>query len=151
MSLIDQINQDLILAQKSKNEIAVSTLRMAISNFHNARIAKGAELTEEDVIAELIKDGKRHKESIAAFVGANRQDLADKEKAELEVLSKYLPEQISEEEINVAVDEAILKTNPAGPADMGKVMSAVMARVGKSADGSVVSSIVREKLTAPKA
>lgn len=146
MSILDQINQDLITAQKSKDEIAVSTLRMAISNFHNARIAKGADLTEEDVIAELIKDGKRHKESIAAFVGANRQELADKEKAELEVLSKYLPEQISEEEIKKAVDDAISEVKPTGPGDMGKVMSAVMSKVGMRADGSVVSSIVKEKL-----
>lgn len=147
MAIFDQLNEDLIFAQKAKDEVAVSTLRMAISSLKNARIAKGADLTDDDVVAELAKDAKRHKESINAFAQADRQELADKEQAELDILSKYLPAQISEEEIKGAVDAAIAEVKPAGIADMGKVMSAVMGKVGKSADGSVVSSLVREKLS----
>ncbi|HSX18836.1 MAG TPA: GatB/YqeY domain-containing protein [Candidatus Saccharimonadales bacterium] len=148
MSLLDQLNADLISAQKAKDEVATSTLRMAISNLKNARIAKGGDLTDDDSIAELVKDAKRHKESIAVFTNAGRLELATKEKAELDVLSKYLPEQISEDEIKKAVDEAVSEVKPGGVADMGKVMSVVMSKVGRGADGSVVSSLVREKLSA---
>lgn len=147
MSILDQINQDLVTAQKSKNEIEVSTLRMAIANLNNAKIAKGADLNDEDTVAELLKDAKRHKESIAAFEGGNRTDLAQKEKAELEILARYLPAQLSEEEIKKTIDEVVSQINPTGLADMGKVMSAVMAKIGKSADGSTVSSLVKEKLS----
>ncbi len=147
MALLDTLQQDLNLAMKGHNEVATSTLRMAISNLKNARIAKGSDLDDTDVILELSKDAKRHKESIAAFESAGRAELAQKEKAELEVLSKYLPEQISEEEIKRAVDEAIAKLEPTGISDMGRVMAAVFSKLGKTADGSIVSSFVREKLS----
>src|SRR5579872_3479863 len=137
MSIFDQLNSDLVTAQKAKEETAVSTLRMAISNLKNARIAKGSDLTDDDVIAELQKDAKRHKESITIFSNAGRSELADKEKAELDIISKYLPAQLSEGEIRKAVDEVVLQLNPSGIGDMGKVMSAVISKVGKSADGSV--------------
>src|SRR3989344_8567422 len=133
MAIFDQLNTDLISAQKEKNEVAVSTLRMVIANLKNARIAKGEDLNDDDVFSELAKDAKRHKESIAAFGQASRQDLVDKEQAELDVLSKYLPQQMGEEEIRAAVDAAISQVNPTGMPDMGKVMSAVMAKVGMGA------------------
>lgn len=145
--LFDQLQQDLIVAQKARDEVATSTLRMAISNLKNARIAKGEDLTEDDVVAELSKDAKRHKESVAAFEGAGRAELAQKEKAELVVLSKYLPAQISDAQMTTAVDMAISEVNPAGMGDMGKVMAAVMVKVGKTADGSLVSAMVKERLS----
>lgn len=147
MALLDTLQQDLNQALKDRNEVATSTLRMAISNLKNARIAKGADLVDDDVILELSKDAKRHKESIAAFESAGRAELAQKEKAELDVLAKYLPAQISETEIKRVVDEAISALNPAGISDMGRVMAAVMAKLGKTADGSQVSSIVSERLS----
>lgn len=147
MAIFDQLNEDLVSAQKEKNEVAVSTLRMVIANIKNARIAKGEDLSDDDVLSELAKDAKRHKESITAFGQASRQDLVDKEQAELDVLSKYLPEQMGEDEIKAAVEAAISEVNPTGMSDMGKVMSAVMAKVGKSADGGLVSGIVKEKLS----
>lgn len=95
--LTDRLQEDLNHALKDRNEVAVSTIRMALSNLGNARIAKGAELTDDDALRELSKDAKRHKESIAAFEAGGRGDLAEKEKRELEVLSKYLPEAFSDE------------------------------------------------------
>lgn len=147
MPVIDQLTEDLNKALKGKDEVASSTLRMAIANLTNARIAKGSDLTDEEAIEELGRDAKRHKESIAAFESGGRPDLSDKEKAELEVLSRYLPEQLSEDDITKVVDEVVSQVNPSGPADMGKVMSGVMAKLKGQADGSVVSSIVRERLT----
>ena len=144
--LIDQLQEDLNKALKEKDNVAVSALRLMLSNLHNAKIAKGGELTDEDAVAELSKDAKRHKESITAFEQAGRSVLADKEKAELAVILRYLPEQISEEEIKKQVDEAISQIKPAGLLDMGKVMSAVMAKLKGQADGALVSSIVKSKL-----
>ena len=144
--LIDLLQEDLNKALLSKDEVSTSTLRMAISNLKNARIAKGSDLADEEAIGELLKDAKRHKESIAAFEQAGRLELAKKEKAELEVLSKYLPKQMTDEEIRKIVDEAIAEVKPQGPADKGKVMSFVMGKVGRRADGAMVASIVSQKL-----
>lgn len=146
MTLIDKISQDLIEALKSHEEVRVSTLRFLISGLKNARIAKGSDLTDEEVVSEIAKDAKRHRESIDAYVKAERDLLADKEKAELEILLTYLPSQMSEEEVVKIVASTISEVGASGIADMGKVMGAVMAKVKGQADGMVVSKIVKEKL-----
>ena len=148
MAFVDNLSADLNTAIKSKDEVAVSVLRILISNIKNARIAKGSDLTEDEVLGEISKDAKRHKESIEAFKKAAREELADKEAKELEVLEKYLPEQLGRDEVEKVVDEAIAKNNAASISDMGKVMGSVMGELKGQADGNLVSEIVKEKLSA---
>jgi len=146
-SLLDKINHDLVEALKAHDEVRISTLRFLISGIKNARIAKGQDLMDDEVIAEIAKDAKRHKESIDAYEKAGRVELADKEKAELVILQSYLPAQLPEEEISKIVNEIIAKTGASGPSDIGKVMGEVMARVKGQADGTAVSKIVQDKLS----
>ena len=148
MAFVDNLSADLNTVIKSKDEVAVSVLRILISNIKNARIAKGSDLTEDEVLGEISKDAKRHKESIEAFKKAAREELADKEAKELEVLEKYLPEQLGRDEVEKVVDEAIAKNNAASISDMGKVMGSVMGELKGQADGNLVSEIVKEKLSA---
>lgn len=144
--LVEQINKELIESLKAKDEVKVSTLRMLSAAFKNAEIAKGGELTEEEIIGQISKSAKQHKESIAAYEAGGRQDLVDREKEELEILEKYLPKQMNEEEIAKIVVEVIGQTGAIGVSDTGKVIGAVMAKVKGMADGNIVSRIVREKL-----
>ena len=92
------------------------------------------------------KEAKQRRDSIEEFTKAGRQELADKEQKELEILQKYLPEQLSEEEIKKLVDEAISQTGASNISDMGKVMGALMPKIKGKADGSLVSKIVKESL-----
>ena len=147
MSTFLAIKEDVVEALKAHNEVKVSTLRFLISKLENAKIQKGQELTDEELLAEVAKDVKRHRESAVAFRSAGREELAKKEEEELAFLTKYLPQQISEQEVEKAVDAVIAETGATAISDMGRVMSAVMAKVGQSADGSVVSNLVRAKLS----
>ncbi len=146
MVLFKQISADLNEALKAKEEVKVSTLRFLISNLNNAKIAKGDDLTDDEVVNEIRKDAKRHKESISAFETGNRAELAEKEKAELSILIKYLPAQITEAELENMVTEAINVVGAKSLADLGKVIKAVMTSAGNRADGGVVAQIVRSKL-----
>lgn len=146
-NLLDEINQDLITAQKAKEETVVSTLRFLLSSVQNARIEKRGELTDGEVLVQIQKDAKKHKESIEAFEKANRAELAAKEKAELKVLEKYLPEQLGAEQVEKMVDEVIAQIRASSITDMGKVMGQVMAKVGNTADGALVSQLVKQKLS----
>ncbi len=150
-NLLDKVNQDLIIAQKSRDSMAVSTLRLLLADVKNAQIAKGKDLTNEELIDQIQKSAKRHKESIEAYQKGGRADLVNKEKAELELLNKYLPSQLSDEEIAKVVDDVISSSGASGVSDMGRVMGEVMAKVKGRADGNVVSKIVRSRLNvAPK-
>ena len=147
MSLVSTIEDDLNIALKGRDEVTVSTLRLLLSNLHNAKIAKGDELSDDEVIGEIFKDVKRHKESIEAYEKAQRAELASKETKELEILKKYLPVQMDEAQITQIVNEVIAQINPTGLADMGKVMAGVMAKVKGQADGAEVSRIVKASLS----
>lgn len=146
MSLFERIAVELVDAQKSRDQLRVSTLRFMISNLKNARIAKGADLTDEEVVGEIAKDAKRHKESIAAYEKAGRRDLADKEKAELVILDHYLPEQLGEEEVVKVVEASISETGATAMSDMGRVMAKVMLELKGKTDGETVSRIVKQRL-----
>ena len=145
-AILDRLNGDLALAQKARDGVAVSTLRFLISGLHNAAIANGQELTEEELVAGIGKEAKKHKESIDAFGKAGRTDLVDKETKELEVLQRYLPAMLTDEELEKKVDEAIASVGATTAADFGKVMSIVLSGAGPSVDGATVSAIVRRKL-----
>src|SRR3989344_9385541 len=98
-SLIEAINQDLVKSQKNKDETTVSALRLLLSEVHNAKIAKGSELTDEETVKIALKKAKQHRESIDAYKKGGRPDLVAKEQAELAVISKYLPKQLTDVEI----------------------------------------------------
>lgn len=149
MKLLAQIGSDLIKAQKSGDEVKISILRFLLAKIHDAQIAKGKNtpLTDGEIQIEIGREVKRHAESIEAFAKAKRADLAEKERLELEILENYLPGKLSQKEISHKVREAIAQTAATTAADFGKVMAAVMPKVGARAEGSLVAKIVRESLT----
>ncbi|KKR87909.1 MAG: hypothetical protein UU34_C0002G0026 [Candidatus Curtissbacteria bacterium GW2011_GWA1_41_11] len=147
MATLSELEEDLKNSLKAKNAVATSTLRLLISEIKNARIAKGEDLTDEEITSVVQKSAKQHKESIEAFEKANRDELVKQEKAELEVIKKYLPEQITGQEIEKIVDEVISQTGVSTIADMGKIMGGVMGKLKGQADGNLVSEIVKTKLS----
>ena len=149
MSLTNQIQADYQAALKKGESLVVSTLRLLLAAIHDQEIAKrakGEELTEGEVQGAVQKEVKRRKESIAAFEKGDRSDLVEKEKQELAILEKYLPEQMSEEELKKIIAEVVEEVNPQGMKDLGQVMKLVMPRVKGKADGSQVSQLVKEAL-----
>ena len=150
------LQKELKQSMLTRDELKTSVLRMLISTIGYLEIQKampagrqggaGYEATEEDVMASIQKEAKQRRDSIEEFKKAGRQELADKEQKELELLQKYLPEQLSEEEIKKLVDEAISATDAKSLGDMGKLMGALMPKIKGRADGNLVNKIVREKL-----
>ena len=149
MTLKDKIQEDLKQAMLSKAEEKLSTIRMLKSALQYFEIQKGGagyEASDEDVVEVVGREIKKRRESIEMFEKGGRQELADKEKSELEILQTYLPEQLSEEEIRKLVEEAISQTGATTISDMGKVMGFLSPKTKGKADGSLVSTIVKEKL-----
>jgi uncharacterized protein YqeY len=147
MGLIENIEADLKAALKAKEGQVVSTLRMLTAALKNKSIELKKDLKEEEVVAVVKSQVKQLKDSIEAFVEGAREDLAAKAREELEILAKYLPEQMSEEELKKIVDETVKETGAAGKGDMGKVMGAVMGKVKGKADGGDVKRLVEEALS----
>jgi len=145
-ALLSKLENDLIEAQKARDLTRVSTLRFVLSQVHNAKIAKGSELNDQEVEAEIMKEAKRHRESIIAYEAGNRPDLEEKEKAELSVLEGYLPDPLTDEEIENFVKEAIGAVAASGTADIGRVIKAVMSSAGPKADGAKVAAIAQRLL-----
>ena len=146
-NLFSKIQKDLADALKQKDEVKTSTLRLVISEVGNARIAKGEELTDEDITQVISKEAKKRQESITAFKKGERADLAEKEEKELLILKTYLPEPISDEELLKIVDSQIAEVGAKDMKDLVKVMSAVLSKVKGRAEGSAVSAIVKSKLS----
>ncbi len=147
MTLEERVDADLKEALKAKDAIRVSTLRMVKAAIKNLAIEKRAEKMEDkDVIGIISKQIKQHHDSIEQFAKGNRQDLVDKEKAELAILESYLPKQLSAEELKVIVKSTIEKVGAKGRADMGKVMKAAIEEAKGSADGKMLSQMVSEEL-----
>lgn len=148
--LKQKLQEELKQAMLAKDTTTTSVLRMIISAIGYYEIQKGGagyEATNEDVLSVIQKEAKQHRDSIEEFTKANRLDLVDKEKKELELLRKYLPSQMSEEEVKNLVKAAISKTGATSAKDMGKVMGAFMPKIKGKADGGLVSRIVREALS----
>ena len=164
MTLKEKIQENLITALKGKKEIELSALRMvlaAISNKETEKrtktwkekpelkvkeLEKESQLTDEEAIEVISSEIKKRKEAILEFEKGKREDLAKKEKAEMEILGKYLPEQLPEEEIKKLAKETIEKIEAKEPKDMGKVMAELMPKVKGKAEGGLVSKIVKELL-----
>jgi len=145
MSLSEKISEEIIAALKIGNTVVLSTLRMLQAEIKNKEIDKKAALSDEEVLEIIRRQVKTHKESITAFQAGKREDLVAKESEELAILNKYLPQQISSEEIKKVVEEVVGGLQ-ATPTDFGKVMTQVMAKVKGKADGGMVSAIVREAI-----
>ena len=147
MTLEERMDADLKEALKAKDAIRVSTLRMVKAAMKNLAIDKRVEKMEDkDALGIISKQIKQHHDSIEQFIKGNRQDLVDKEKAELAILESYLPEQLSAEELKVIVKSAIEKVGAKGRADMGKVMKAAIEDAKGAADGKMLSQMVSEEL-----
>lgn len=131
---------------KARAELKVSTLRLITSSIKNKEIDERKELDDEGVLAVLTTAAKQRRDSIDQFEKGGRQDLADKEKAELVIIQEYLPQQLSKEEVAAFIREAIAETGAAGAKDMGKVMKALMPKVKGKADGKLVNELVKELL-----
>ena len=142
MTLRDRLQDDLKTAMRSKDETRKSVIRMVRAAIQNEEIGKRAELDDDSVVTVLTQKAKQHRESIEAFGLGNRQDLVDKEEAELAIVMEYLPEQMSADEITALAKAAIGEVDPAGPQDMGKVMGRLMPQLKGKADGKAVSGIV---------
>jgi uncharacterized protein len=148
MSLRERIIADLTAAMKSKDAARTSTLRMMKASVMNREIEKGGQLTDEELTKALASLVKQRRDSIEQYEKAGRQELAAKEREEIEVIEVYLPQAATREEIERAVDEAIKETNAASVREMGVVMKAVQSRLaGRSADGRTISEIVRARLS----
>ena len=148
--LKDRLRADLTTAIKARDEVRSSTLRMVLTAITNAEVSGkvARELTDEDVLGVLTSEGKKRREAAEAFADAGRAGQAAKERAELEVLADYLPEQLSDEEVALLVAEAIEATGAReeGMRAMGKVMGALQPKVKGRADGGAVAAEVRRQL-----
>jgi uncharacterized protein len=147
MSLSKQIVSDLTAAMKAQDAARTSTLRMVKAAMMNRQIEKGSELDDDDMQRLMRSLVKQRRDSIEQYEKAGRQELVDKEKAEIDVIETYLPQAASQEEIEQAVAAAIAETGANSIKDMGKVMKAAQAALaGKNADGRTVSEVVKAKL-----
>ena len=147
MILKDQIITDMTAAMKAKDAARTSTLRMLKAAIMNRQIEKGGELDDEELTKLLRSQLKQRRDSVEQYQKAGRQELVDKESAEIAVIESYLPQAASEAEIEQAVSEAIAETSATSMKDMGAVMKAVMPKLaGKNADGRAVSEAVKKKL-----
>ena len=147
MGLTETIVSDLTASMKAQEALRTSTLRMVKAALMNRQIEKGGALDDDEVLKLLRSLVKQRRDSVEQYEKAGRQELADKEKAEIDIIEIYLPQSASQEEIENAVTTAIAETGAASMKDMGKVMKAVQAALtGRNADGRMISEIVKAKL-----
>ena len=146
MTLQERLTSDLRQALKEGDTTRRSVIRLVIAGVKNAEIAKGAPLDDSGIVDVIAKEVKQRRESIAEFSKGNRQDLVNKEEAELAILFGYLPQQMSREEIVQTARRLIEQVGAGGPGDKGKVMSQLMLQLKGRADGREVNDVVSELL-----
>jgi uncharacterized protein YqeY len=144
-----QLRSDLTTAMKARDELRAATIRMALTAITNEEVAgkTARELSDDEVLKVLGREVKKRKEAAEAFAGAGRAEQAAREEAEGDVLSAYLPAQLSDEELHTMVDAAVAETGAEGPKAMGAVMKVLTPRVAGRADGSRVAAAVKAKLS----
>lgn len=147
MGLKEQLHKDMQKAAKERSSLALSALRMALAEIKNKEIEARGELPDDAIFKALASMVKRRNESIELFLKGNRPELADREKAEIAVLSAYLPKGLSEAEIESLAREAIAAAAAKAPSDMGRVMKELMPKVAGRADGKQVNEVVRRLLS----
>ncbi|MGZ4292569.1 MAG: GatB/YqeY domain-containing protein [Gaiellaceae bacterium] len=146
MTLIEELEDDLKEAMRERDEDRRDVLRLILNALRNAEKDLQRPLTEEEELQVLQRERKKRLEAAEAFRSAGREEQADDEEYELEVLEDYMPDPLSEDEIERIVDDAIAENGATSLADLGRVMADVMPQIAGRADGSTVSQIVREKL-----
>ena len=148
MSIKDLLTEDMKQAMKDKEsgKLRLSVIRMARANIKNIEIDEKRELNDDEVLSVLVKEVKMRQDSLEEFAKAGREELVEQAKQEIAILRKYLPEQLSDEELRALVEEAVAETGAAGPKDMGKVMAALMPKTRGRADGKRINTMVRELL-----
>ena len=148
MTIKETLRADLTEAIRGRNEITSSTIRMVLTAITNEEVAgkEARVLSDDEVIVVLSREAKKRREAAEEFAKANRPDKAAEEKAEGEVIAKYLPAQLSEDDIKKMIAAAVASTGASGPGDMGKVMGAIKPQIAGKADGALVSSLVKAAL-----
>ena len=146
MQLKQRLYEDLKKAMKTKDEIRTRTLRLIISSIKTLEVEKMAEATDDDVFRVLSKECRKRVEAIEAYKKGGREDLANEEQRELEIIKSYMPKQLSEEELKEIVKNAVEETGSSSIKDLGRVMKVLMPRVKGRADGKTVNNIVRQIL-----
>lgn len=146
MTLSERLEAAMRDAMRARDEMRTQTLRMAMAAAHNQKIAKGRDLTDEEVVDVLGKQVKQRRESIAMYRDAGREDRAVLEESEAAILAEFLPQQLREPEVEALARAAIASTGAAGPGDLGRVMGALSAQTRGRADGRLVSEVVRRLL-----
>lgn len=148
MDLVEQIKNDLTSALKESETEQAQVLRLLVNALKQAHIKKGKkeEFSKQEQIEVLQKEAKKRKQSIQAYKKAGRNKLAKKEKAELEIIKKYLPKPLPEEKLEEIIQQAITETGAQGPQDIGRIMGKVMPQVKGRAEGAQVKQIVQDKL-----
>src|ERR1700730_7551750 len=146
MSLTEQLSEDMKQAMRSKDKTRLSVIRIVKSAIKNAEINQQTTLSDEEILDVLNKELKQRRDSLESFERAGRTDLVNDVQEEIEILVGYLPKQLTEEEIQSIVREVIQSVGATSKADMGKVMAALMHKVGGRADGKIVNQIVQQLL-----
>jgi uncharacterized protein len=148
MGLKEKLQSDLTEAIRGRAEVKSGTIRMLLSAITNEEVSgkEARVLTDAEIITVLSREAKKRREAVDAYIAAKRTDLADKEKAEGEVIAEYLPAQLSEDEIKKMIADAITETGATGPAGMGSVMKVLSPKIAGKADGGVVSGLVKAAL-----
>jgi len=146
VTITERVQSDLAAAAKARDQARLAALRLVLDSLRKEAKEARRELDEQQEIAVLKRERKRRAEAAEAYRGGGRAELAEKEEAEGVLIDEYLPEQLSDEELEGIVSEALAETGAASAKEMGKVMSAVMAKAGGRADGRRVSELVRSKL-----
>lgn len=148
-TLFEQIDRDYVQAYKARDAVRVTVLRLLKTAVKNRLVdlrRPGGTLSDEEMLDLILKEGKQRQDSIEQYTAAGRADLADKEQAELDVIREYMPRPLTQEELAAVIDAAVAETGATSPRDMGKVMSAVMARCKGRVDGKVLSAVVKQRL-----
>lgn len=147
MTLNERINSDMVTYMKNKDSFSLGVVRMVKGAIQLEKINLKRDLNDEEVIAVVSKQIKMRNDSINEFTKAGREDLIEQYKKEIEVLNKYMPEQLSSSEVEKIIDEAFAKVNPTGPKDMGLIMKEVSPKLKGRADMGKVNAIIKEKLS----
>lgn len=146
MNLTERLNDDMKQAMKSKDKFRLTTIRMVLAAVKNQEIDLKRPLEDSEVLEIIGREIKQRKDSLQEFTKAGREDLAENVAAEIDIISVYLPEQLTEEEVKEIVQQTIQETGASSKADMGKVMAALMPKVKGRADGKLVNQLVLQFL-----
>jgi uncharacterized protein YqeY len=148
MALVDRVTEEIAAAMRQRDQVSLGPLRMLKAALMNKEVEKGRALDEAEGLQVVAAQVKQRRDAVEQFTAGGRQDLADKEAAEITYLQRYLPPAADPAAVARAVEEAVVETGASGPKDMGKVMKAALAKLaGQSVDGRAVSDVVKSRLS----